>query len=344
MAATRRVNFPKLARGVPLVLAVFMRRLLSQGLSLLALVAPMTLSAAPADVPAPPAGQYYVAQFDPVLLHFPAGWPLPGIRWYGLAYVAGFVVAAWLMWLYARRGRLPQNADERSTLLTVLVLGVLLGGRIGYFVLYELFGDPARRAEFFARPWIILEVWKGGMASHGGFIGVLLGAWWFSRHSKLSFLRLGDLAATLTPPGLLFGRLANFINGELYGKATTVPWAMIFPERLTDGTITGYTGPVHPSQLYEAATEGLLLMIYTQWRWWGRPPAGQPGALPAGQLGGEFLVGYALVRIFCELFREPDASLFFGLSRGTFYSLFMILLGAGIITWSTRRTAATQNS
>jgi phosphatidylglycerol---prolipoprotein diacylglyceryl transferase len=288
-------------------------------------------------VPSPPAGPYFVAKFDPILYHFPPGWFLPGIRWYGLAYVAGFLVASGLMWLYARRGRLPLNADERSTFFTALVLGVLLGGRLGYYLFY-------RPADFLAHPTVIFRVWEGGMASHGGFIGVLLAAWWFSRHSKLSFLRLGDLAATLTPPGLLFGRLANFINGELWGKATTVPWAMIFPIRDVDGGIVGYTGPVHPSQLYEAATEGLLLMIYTQWRWWSRPPPGQPGALPPGQLGGEFLIGYALVRIFCEFFREPDASLLFGLSRGTFYSLFLILAGAGIIAWSNRRVAATQNS
>ena len=333
-------NFPKLARGVRLGLAVSMRRLFTRGIGLLALVVPMTVSAATGDA-VPPTGPYYVAQFDPILLHFPASWPLGGIRWYGLAYVAGFLIASWLMWLYARRGRLPLNADERSILFSALVLGVLVGGRIGHLVLYDIFGDPARRAEFFANPLLILEVWKGGMASHGGMIGVVLGAWWFSRHSKMNFMRLGDLVATLAPPGLLLGRLANFVNGELYGKATTVPWAMIFP--LRDGeTIMGYTGPVHPSQLYEAATEGLLLTIYTQWRWWSRPPPGQPGALPPGQLGGEFLIFYALVRIFCELFREPDASLFFGLSRGTFYSLFMILLGIGIIIWSKRRLPTTQ--
>jgi len=316
-----------------------MRRLLIPGLALLALVAPLTLSAATGDA-VPPAGPYYVAQFDPILLHFPAGWPLGGIRWYGLAYVAGFLIASWLMWLYAKRGRLPLNGDDRSILFSALVLGVLVGGRLGHLILYD-FSDPSRRTEFLANPLLILEVWKGGMASHGGIIGVVLAAWWFSRHSKLSFPRLGDVVATLAPPGLLLGRLANFVNGELWGKATTVSWAMIFPIR--DGeTIVGYTGPVHPSQLYEAATEGLLLMIYTQWRWWSRPPPGQPGALPAGQLGGEFLILYAFVRIFCELFREPDASLFFGLSRGTFYSLFMILLGVGIIIWSKRRVPTKQ--
>jgi len=320
-----------------------MRRLLIRVITLLAMLAPMSLSAT-TDAPTPPSGPYYVAQFDPILIHFPASWPLPGIRWYGLAYVGGFLIASGLMWLYAKRGRLPLNADERSMLLSVLVLGVLVGGRIGHLVLYDLLGDPERRAEFIAHPWLIFEVWKGGMASHGGMIGVALAAWWFSHHSKMSFARLGDLAATLAPPGLLLGRLANFVNGELYGKATTVRWAMIFPERLADGTIAGYTGPVHPSQLYEAATEGLFLMLYTQWRWWSRPPPGQPGALPAGQLGGEFLIGYAGVRIFCELFREPDASLLFGLSRGTFYSLFMILLGAAIIGWSIRRNLARKNS
>ncbi len=288
--------------------------------------------AAAGDAPLPPeTTKYWVDNLNPFVVKFPDGWVLPGIRWYGLAYVAGFLIAAGLMRRYARKGRLPLDADQRSTLLMALILGVLLGGRIGYYLLY-------RPTELFGNPLVLLRVWEGGMASHGGFIGGTLAAAWFAYNYKMNFWRLGDVVATLAPPGVLLGRLANFINGELWGKPATVPWAMIFPLRDGD-SIVGYTSPRHPSQLYEAATEGLLLLIYTQWRFWSKPPPGQPGALPPGQLAGEYLIGYAFVRIFCEMFREPDATLFFGLSRGTFYSLFMILLGAGLI-WHAHRKRA----
>ena len=303
---------------------------------ILAAITPALAANEPAGAPLPPAAtQYHVAQFNPFVVKFPEGWVLPGIRWYGLAYVAGFLIASWLMWLYTRKGRLALNADQRSTLLMALVLGVLLGGRIGYYLFYVVLGDPLKQAEFFAHPLMIFRVWEGGMASHGAFIGGILGLWWFARSHKLNFLRLGDVVATLAPPGVLIGRLANFVNGELWGKMTTVPWAMIFPKRDGD-TIIGWTDPRHPSQLYEAATEGLLLLIYTQWRWWKSPPPGQPGALPPGQLAGEYLIGYALVRIFCEQFRDPDAGLLLGVSRGTFFSVFMIALGAFLI-WRGRR-------
>lgn len=290
--------------------------------------------AAVGDALLPPEAQkYWVDNLDPFVVKFPDGWLLPGIRWYGLAYVAGFLVASWLLWLYAKKNRLKLDADGRANLLMALILGVLLGGRFGYYLLY-------RPAEFFANPFIIVKVWEGGMASHGGFIGGVIGLWWFARKAKIPFLRLADVVVTLAPPGIMFGRLANFINGELWGKKpdSPIPWAVIFPKRDGD-TIVGWTEPRHPSQLYEAATEGLLLLIYTQWRFWRRPPAGEPGALPSGQLAGEYLIAYALVRIFCEIFREPDGgdiTPIFGLSRGTFYSLFMIAAGAGLI-WRMRR-------
>ncbi|HTB63375.1 MAG TPA: prolipoprotein diacylglyceryl transferase, partial [Opitutales bacterium] len=245
--------------------------------------------------------------------------------------------ASYLMWLYARKGRLPLNADQRSSLLFSLILGVMLGGRLGYYLFYVILGEPAKRAEFFANPTMIFKIWEGGMASHGAFIGGVIALWWFARKTPPGFLRLGDVIATLAPPGVMFGRLANFVNGELWGKPATVAWAMIFPVRDASGAILGYTEPRHPSQLYEAATEGLLLLLYTQWRFWKSSPPGKTGALPAGQLAGEYLIGYALVRIFCELFREPDAPLLLGLSRGTFFSLFMILLGAVLIARARRQ-------
>jgi phosphatidylglycerol:prolipoprotein diacylglycerol transferase len=275
------------------------------------------------DVPLPPAAaHYWVYHLDPFAVHFPAGWALPGIRWYGLAYIAGFLIATGLLYLYSKKGRCPLDAEGRSTLMTYMIIGVLVGGRLGYCLLY-------RPAALFADPVYFFRVWEGGMASHGGFIGGLLAVWWFGRGSGLGFLRISDLVVTLVPAGLFLGRLANFVNGELWGKATTVPWAVIFPLKV-NGVITGYTGPVHPSQLYEAALEGLFLLAYIQWRWWSAPPPGQPGCRPAGQIAGEFFIAYALVRIVCELFREPDGgdiTLIFGLSRGTFYSFFMIFGG-----------------
>ena len=290
-----------------------------------ALFLPALADAAPA-VPLPPeAAQYWVDNFDPFVVHFPAGWFLPGIRWYGLAYIAGFLIATWLLHLYAKKNRFPLDAEGRSTLMTFMILGVLVGGRLGYCLLY-------RADEFFHNPLIFFRVWEGGMASHGGFIGGIIAAWWFGRVSKLGFLRIADVVVTLVPAGLFLGRLANFVNGELWGKPATVPWAVIFPEKV-NGIIIGYTSPRHPSQLYEAALEGLFLLAFIQWRWWRTPPPGQPGSRPAGQLAGEFFIAYALVRIVCEIFREPDEgiTLILGLSRGTFYSFFMILAGLGFI-------------
>jgi phosphatidylglycerol:prolipoprotein diacylglycerol transferase len=242
--------------------------------------------------------------------------------------------------LYSKKERLPLNADARSTFLTALIIGVLLGGRLGYYLLYR-FND------FLANPLIFFRVWEGGMASHGGFIGGLIAVAWFARKNKLGFLRLCDVVVTLTPPGLLLGRLANFVNGELYGKVTTVPWAMIFPATRQGDIVTSWTDPRHPSQLYEAALEGLLLTIYTQWRWWSRPPPGRPGCLPPGQLAGECIIGYAFVRMFCEIFREPDGGTItpiLGLSRGTFYSIFMIALGAACIIHARRSCARASKS
>jgi phosphatidylglycerol---prolipoprotein diacylglyceryl transferase len=300
----------------------------------LALAAAAPLRAATGDAP-PPTGPYWVDNLDPFLVHFPASWPLPGIRWYGLAYFAGIIIAAVMMHWYAKRGRLPLNADQRSTLLTAIFIGVLVGGRLGYCLLY-------RPGDFFANPLIIFETWNGGMASHGGFIGGTLAIWWFGRSSGLGFWRLSDVAVTLMPPGLFLGRLANFVNGELWGKPTTVPWAVIFPVR-ENGLIVSWMEPRHPSQLYEAALEGLLLFAYTQWRWWSTPPPGKSGSRPAGQLAGETLILYALVRIFCEIFREPDEgiSLLFGLSRGTFYSLVMLAAGAVVIARARSRPTPT---
>jgi phosphatidylglycerol:prolipoprotein diacylglycerol transferase len=174
---------------------------------------------------------------------------------------------------------------------------------------------------------VLFRVWEGGMASHGGFIGVLGAMWWWTWKQRMSLLHISDLIVTTAPIGLLFGRVANFINGELWGKITGVSWAVIFPHSASPGTPLHLILPRHPSQLYAAALEGALLLAYLQWRMWRSDVARtQPG-----RLSGEFLIGYGLVRIVGETFREPDASLLLGVSRGTFYSVFVIVAGIALI-------------
>jgi phosphatidylglycerol:prolipoprotein diacylglycerol transferase len=251
-------------------------------------------------------------------------WGNVGIRFYGLGYILGFVAAAWLFARYARAGRSLLPTGKIADLMMVLVIGVLLGGRIGSFLLYhpeDIWRDPL---SFF-------RVWEGGMASHGGFIGVTLALWWFSRRNAIPFLHLGDLIVSAAPVGLMLVRIANFLNGELWGKPTTVPWAVIFVQT------GGGDAPRHPSQLYEAALEGALLLVLMQWRFWKTDVVrAQPG-----RLAGEFLVAYAVVRIIGEIFREPDASLLFGMSRGIFYSLFVIIAGVALILASKRSRRGT---
>ena len=254
-------------------------------------------------------------------------WGNFGIRYYGLSYVLGFVVGAWLLMRYARAGRSQLPADKVTDFMVALVLGVMLGGRIGSFLFYhpeQLLHDPL---SFF-------RVWEGGMASHGGMIGVAVAVAWYSRASKIRFLHLADLVCSVAPAGLLFGRIANFINGELWGKHTRVPWAVIFPKSEEPSMPVRLMCPRHPSQLYEAALEGALLLAYLQWRFWRSDTV----AMRPGRLCGEFLLGYAFARIFCEVFREPDVGvdLILGLSRGTFYSLFMIVAGLVLILWPSR--------
>lgn len=265
--------------------------------------------------------QYWVHDLSPFLIRFPENpLGLDGIRYYGLAYLLGFFGAWLLLKLYDVKGKFATDADARASLMTAIIIGVLAGGRIGYMLLYDL-------EAFLQNPLLVFRVDQGGMASHGGFLGVTLALVWFARKHGCGFLRLGDVIVTVAPLGLLFGRIANFINGELWGRVTTMSWAVIFPDSPKGyNAALGTYGPEprHPSQLYEAALEGGLMLLYVQWRFWRSKP-------PAGQLGGEFLVGYGIVRIFGEMFREPDAALLFGLSRGQFYSIFLILAGAIVI-------------
>lgn len=248
------------------------------------------------------------------------------IRWYALAYVTG-ILGGWgyLRWLAARTpspGGAPVIDGPRIDDLVVwATLGVVLGGRLGYVLFYK-------PGYYLANPLDALQVWQGGMAFHGGVVGVLIALWLFCKRRGLSLTAVGDLVCAVVPIGLFLGRIANFINGELWGRpAPDVPWAMVFP----------HAGPVprHPSQLYEAALEGLLLLIALHLLW--RLPAvrRQPGTL-----AGCFLLGYGLARGTAEFFREPDAHLgflFAGATMGQLLCLPMIAAGAWLILWARRR-------
>lgn len=223
--------------------------------------------------------------FDPVIVEIG---PF-ALRWYALAYIAGLLLG-WL-WVRALVRRAPAGIAVKDVddFLTWATIGVIVGGRVGYVLAYNL-------PHFLANPLEMLAVWKGGMSFHGGLAGVVVALVLFARARRIDLLALADRVAVVTPVGLLFGRLANFVNGELYGRVTDLPWGMVFP--------TGGPLPRHPSQLYEAALEGALLLavMLALWRWTGlreRP----------GRLTGVFLIGYAAARALVETVREPDAQL-----------------------------------
>ncbi len=261
---------------------------------------------------------FWVHNLSPFLIRFSENF---GIRYYGLAYLAGFVAAGWLLHCYYKAGRSPLELNAIFDLMTWLIAGVIIGGRLGYFVLYQ--------SEAFLRdPWALARVWEGGMSSHGGMFGVGVALWWYTRKRAIGFLATNDLIVTTAPLGLLFGRLANFINGELWGNPTRVPWAVIFPASPPP------LMPRHPSQLYEAVLEGVVLFALMQWRFWKSPAAKQPG-----RITGEFLVAYTVARAVCETYREPDAALILGLSRGTFYSLFLLAVGLALIAFAGRQNS-----
>lgn len=236
------------------------------------------------------------------------------IRWYALAYIAGLMLG-WRYVLYlARKRPVRIGANAVDDLLVWVAFGVILGGRLGYILFY-------RPDFYFANPVEIVKVWQGGMSFHGGLLGVIVAMILFARHRGISLFSLADLVACAAPIGLLFGRIANFINGELYGRATDAPWAMVFPG--------GGPMPRHPSQLYEAGLEGLLLLVILaivagRDRTWMRP----------GLLAGVFLIGYALTRSFVELFREPDPFLGFlisGMTMGQLLSVPVFALGVFLV-------------
>ncbi|MDR3513610.1 MAG: prolipoprotein diacylglyceryl transferase [Caulobacteraceae bacterium] len=256
-------------------------------------------------------------KFDPVLIHLG---PL-AIRWYALAYIAGILLG----WRYCvaliRNPRIwapvapPASAAQIDDLILWVTLGVIAGGRIGYILFYG-------RGQFDHDPMEMLRLWHGGMSFHGGMLGVILAIVVFALVNRIDMLRLGDLVAPCVPIGLFFGRLANFINGELWGRPTTLPWGIIFPSA-PDAL------PRHPSQLYEAGLEGIVLFLILRWathraRW-----------LPKqGALTGLFLMFYGLFRIALETVRNPDIGMPdfpLGLTMGMILSIPMVLIGIGLV-------------
>ena len=257
------------------------------------------------------------------------------LRWYALSYIVGFVFALQIMKFFARRNFLwrdakpPFSLEQAESLLTYLIVGVILGGRLGYVLFYNL-------DYYVQEPFAILRIWDGGMAFHGGFIGVIIAVIIFCLISKISVWSTADLVAVSTPPGLFFGRIANFINGELWGRPTNVPWGVIFPgERAQQ--CDGVLGPCarHPSQLYEAGLEGALLLILMFYI------SKTGGFKKPGFLTGIFAFGYGLSRFVVEYFRVPDPQFFsetnpygfafrigdFGITMGQLLSIPMVLVG-----------------
>lgn len=300
---------------------------------------------------------------DPVALDFPG--PID-VRWYGLMYLVGFTIAYFVLRWLAREGFLRLNADAVGDLIFALVLGVVLGGRLGYILFYDF-------NTFLESPARILRIWEGGLSFHGGMLGVLVAAAWFAYKHRVPYLNLGDSLALAVPFGIFAVRMANFVNGELYGRIASpdVPWAMRFPtdpvalrlldarggmrarelaiERAYDTGLWEQVAPLvplrHPSQVYEALLEGVVLslILWAVFAWARR----RRTRLPAGTYGGIFLVGYGLFRSFVELFRQPDAQ-FRGpddplgtvlgpLTMGQTLSTLMILGGLGLLVWTWRR-------
>jgi phosphatidylglycerol:prolipoprotein diacylglycerol transferase len=270
-------------------------------------------------------------QVDPVLLHLG---PL-AIRWYALSYIVGLLLA-WLGILLTLRrkalwaappfgGKPPATEDQIGDLVVWATFGVILGGRLGWDLIYGIIlcsvspdADFCRGLPmgFVTDPIKLIAAWEGGMSFHGGLFGVIIAVLWFSHRQKLKFLTLADLCCAFAPVGLFFGRLANFVNGELWGRVTNVPWAMIFPRA---GDL-----PRHPSQLYEAASEGVLLFLVMQiclWLGLHRRP---------GLLTAIFFLGYGTFRFICEFFREPDAPFLGPVSMGMALSI-PIWVTAGVL-------------
>lgn len=250
---------------------------------------------------------YWVHNLDPFLIKFPPTWPIDGIRWYGFAYFLAF----WLAYLFLKqlgnKGLLKLSYEQQQTYLFALFFGILLGGRLGYVLFYQF-------DYYWENLFEIVAIWHGGMSSHGGFIGITLALYWLSRKQKYALFSLTDLTVWLGSLGIFFGRCANFINAEVIGKPTQMAWGILY---------NGELFARHPSQLYEALGEGLLIFIIATYYIFKK----QIVIHSPGKLSCNFLIFYGIMRCFLERFREPDAPLICNLSRGQFYSIFVILIG-----------------
>jgi len=299
---------------------------------------------------------YYVHDLNPLIFRI---YDNVGPRWYGLAYVVAFLSSYFLFRWLAKRGYADLPAAKVSDFITGAALfGVIVGGRLGYIFFYapEMLGQPVS----------ILEIWKGGMSSHGGMLGLLGFTLYYARRHEISWTNLGDNLVVTAPLGLFFGRCANFINGELYGRLTNVRWAMQFPKELLDHpfeaqravavcakidpsvataddvvaavhrepqvkeALRSILTPRHPSQLYEAFFEGIVLFAIL---WFVRTRMRSPN----GVLTGLFFICYAIFRVVVENFREPDASLILGFTRGQFFSFFLVAIGIAFIIYAKLR-------
>lgn len=254
-------------------------------------------------------------RFDPVFFRLGA----LEFRWYGLMYIIGFVAAYFVINAEVKRRKLPLTRDDVADLIFAVALGIVLGGRSGYILFYNL-------SEYLAHPLKVFAVWEGGMSFHGGLVGAILGGFWFVRKKDINPLTLADICFLTAPIGLGLGRIGNFINGELYGRVTDVPWGMVFPDPRA-GSL-----PRHPSQLYEAFLEGPVIFIVL---WYlGRKDR------PAGVICWTFLVLYGLFRFSVEFLREPDFQLGFvmgSISMGQILSLPLVVAGAIMIIISYAR-------
>jgi phosphatidylglycerol:prolipoprotein diacylglycerol transferase len=299
---------------------------------------------------------YYLHNFDPFIFRL---WDNIGPRWYGMAYVLAFLCGFALLSHFSKKGYLDLNQSAVGDFITwVALFGVMIGGRLGYVIFYK--------PEMLRDPLSILRVWEGGMSSHGGILGVVLFSLYYARRHKISWTNLGDNLVVAVPIGLFFGRCANFINGELYGRAASVSWAIQFPSELLTANaveadraiaacrqidssfdsvpaiveavqsnpriataLRDILTPRHPSQLYEAFLEGIVLFAIL---WFVRTRRRTPN----GFLTGLFMICYAVFRIVVEYFREPDAALIGMFTRGQFFSFFVIALGIGFIVVANR--------
>ena len=275
---------------------------------------------------------------SPEIFSFQLGPITIALRWYALAYIVGLIAGWKMIEAMLRRPALfgdnpPMKPEKVEDLLTWVILGVILGGRMGYVLFYQ-------PSAFLQNPSHILRIWEGGMSFHGGFIGVVIAGLWYARRNGIPPMALGDLMATVAPIGLFLGRVANFINAELWGRETSLPWGVAFPGEAAQTCATLTICARHPSQLYEAALEGLILfgvLVYLIWR--------KGWLIRSGRITGVFLSGYGLARFLVEFVRQPDAQFVtlgnplglavqvngFGLTMGQILSLPMIAVGLWLI-------------